>query len=300
MDKFYLFLYKFFNFVVHALPNKIVLGFLNFIAFCFYIFDKKHYKIMSVNLGFCFPNLNKNEIDKIIKSTYKNFAFFAYDFLKNQNLDKEQILAKVNFINSHFLENALGLGRPIIVQTAHYGNWEITSLAMAAKYGKVAIVGRRLKSAVMSEILRKKREKFGIELIDKKGGAKQMISVLKKGIMLGILVDQDAGFEGIECEFFGKRIMHTPVASVFAQKLNALIVPAFARRNLENPNLTDFEFYEPIDINEISGNAVQIATQMQSDATKKVIEAKPDEYFWMHRKFRHFYDESYKKELDNG
>ena len=286
MDKFYLFLYKFFNFLVNALPNKIVLGFLNFIAFCFYKFDKKHYRIMSVNLGFCFPNLNKNEIDKIIKSTYKNFAFFAYDFLKNQNLDKEQILSKVNFINSHFLENARNSGRPIIVQTAHYGNWEIT------KYGKVAIVGRRLKSAVMSEILRKKREKFDIELIDKKGGAKQMMSVLKKGIMLGILVDQDAGFEGIECEFFGKKIMHTPVASVFAQKLNALIVPLFARRNGES--MTDIEFYEPIDINELSENAVQIATQMQSDATKKVIETGPDEYFWMHKKFNHYYEESYK------
>ena len=67
MDKFYLFLYKFFSFLVNALPNKIVLGFLNFIAFCFYKFDKKHYRIMSVNLGFCFPNLAKNEIDKIIK-----------------------------------------------------------------------------------------------------------------------------------------------------------------------------------------------------------------------------------------
>ena len=119
-----------------------------------------------------------------------------------------------------------------------------------------------------------------------------MISVLKKGIMLGILVDQDAGFEGIECEFFGKKIMHTPVASVFAQKLNALIIPLFARRNGES--VTDIEFYEPIDINEISENAVQIATQMQSDATKKVIETGPDEYFWMHKKFNHYYEESYK------
>ena len=294
MDKFYLFLYKFFNFVVNALPNKIVLGFLNFIAFCFYKFDKKHYKIMSVNLGFCFPNLNKNEIDKIIKSTYKNFAFFAYDFLKNQNLDKEQILAKVNFINLHFLENAISSGRPIILQTAHYGNWEITSLAMAAKYGKVAIVGRRLKSVVMSEILRKKREKFGIELIDKKGGARQMIAALKNGRMLGILVDQDAGFEGIQCDFFGKKIMHTPAASIFAQKTGALIVPLFARRNEKNSRVTDIEFYEPIDINELGENGAQVATQMQSDATKKVIEAGPDEYFWMHRKFRHFYEESYK------
>ena len=294
MDRIYLFLYKFFNFIVSALPNGIVLAFLNFIAFCFYKFDKKHYRIMSVNLGFCFPNLDKNEIDEIIKKTYKNFAFFACDFLKNQNLDKEQILAKVNFINSHFLENALKTDRPIIIQTAHYGNWEITSLAVAARYGKISIVGRKLDSAVMNEILTQKREKFGIELIDKKGGARQMMAALKNGRMLGILVDQDAGFEGIECKFFGKKIMHTPVASVFAQKLNALIIPAFARRNKENPNLTDFEFFEPIDINELGENGVEKATQMQSDATQKVIEAKSDEYFWMHRKFKHFYEESYR------
>ncbi|MBQ9877179.1 MAG: lipid A biosynthesis acyltransferase, partial [Campylobacter sp.] len=259
---------------------------------CFYKFDKKHYRIMSVNLGFCFPNLNKNEIDKIIKSTYKNFAFFAYDFLKNQNLDKEQILAKVNFINSHFLENAINSGRPIIVQTAHYGNWEITSLAIAAKYGKMSIVGRKLDSVAMDKILTKNRVKFDIELISKKGGVKEMLRALKNGRMLGILVDQNAGDEGIECEFFGKKISHTPVASVFAQKLNALIVPLFARRNGES--MTDIEFYEPIDINEISENAVQIATQMQSDATKKVIETGPDEYFWMHKKFNHYYEESYK------
>ena len=82
------------------------------------------------------------------------------------------------------------------------------------------------------------------------------------------------------------------MASVFAQKLNAMIVPLFARRNGES--VTDIEFYEPIDINKLGENAVQIATQMQSDATKKVIEAKPDEYFWMHKKFNHYYEESYK------
>ena len=165
---------------------------------------------------------------------------------------------------------------------------------MGAKFGKMSIVGRKLDNVAMDKILTKNRVKFDIELISKKGGAKEMLRALKNGRMLGILVDQNAGDEGIECEFFGKKISHTPAASVFAQKLNALIVPAFARRNLENPNLTDFEFYEPIDINEISENAVQIATQMQSDATKKVIETGPDEYFWMHKKFNHYYEESYK------
>lgn len=58
---------------------------------------------------------------------------------------KKKILNKVNFINENFLIDALALKRPIIFTTAHYGNWEILSLAYAAKYGAISIVGKKVK-----------------------------------------------------------------------------------------------------------------------------------------------------------
>lgn len=289
-DFIYLLIYKFVKFIAF-LPfgDKIF----KFIAFCFFKLDFKHTRIMRVNLGFCFPNLNDFEAYKIIAQTYENFAFFASEFFKNQSLDKEQILKKANLINEDYLLDALNSGRPIIVQTAHYGNWEFFSLAMAAKFGKVSIIGRNLDSKVMDKILSEQRRKFDIELIPKKGSAKQILSALNSKRRLGVLVDQNAGNDGIECQFFGKKISHTPAVSIFAKKTNALIIPAFARRNDKNPNLIDIIFFEPIDVNLLGDDAIKIATQMQSDATQKIISQKPDEYFWMHKKFKHFYEEIY-------
>ena len=39
--------------------------------------------------------------------------------------------------------------------------------------------------------------------------------------------------------------------------------------------------------------AIKLATQAQSDATAAQISKKPDEYFWMHKKFKCFYENSY-------
>lgn len=292
VDFIYLLIYKFVKFIT-LLPFGIGDKVLKFIAFCFFKLDFKHTRIMRINLGFCFPNLNDFEAYKIIRQTYENFAFFASEFIKNQDLNKEQILQKANIINEEYLTNAINSGRPIIVQTAHYGNWEFFPLAMASKFDKISVIGRNLDSKVMDKILSKNRQKFDIELIPKKDAAKRVLQAIRSGRRLGVLVDQNAGLDGIECEFFGKKISHTPAVSIFAKKTNALIIPAFARRNAKNPNLIDIVFFEPIDINLLGPDAIQIATQMQSDATQKIIESKPDEYFWMHKKFKRFYEEIY-------
>lgn len=293
MNTFYLYLYKFALFLIKKLSKEKCDRFFKFVALCFFKFDKKHTKIMRTNIGFCFPNLNDWEAYKIIRQNYENFAFFASEFLRNQDLSKEEILKKANFVNENILLEALNTNRPIIIQTAHYGNWEFFSLAMAAKYGKVSIIGRKLDSSVMNDILTQKRQKFDIELISKNDGVKQILNALKSKRILGVLVDQNAGSDGIECEFFGKKIMHTPSVSIFAKRTNALIIPAFARRNANNSDITDIIFDESIDVFMLGDDEIQKATQLQSNATQKIIESKPDEYFWMHKKFKHFYEEFY-------
>lgn len=294
MDKFYLILYKILCFIVSKFPKVFINALFSFISYLFYIFDKKHTKIIISNLKLCFPNLNQNQYNQIIKKTYQNFGFFVSEFLINQNLNKNQILDKVNFINEDLIINALNTNRPVIVQSAHYGNWEIFPLAVAAKFGPSSVIGRRLDSVVMDQILSKKRQKFDIELIDKNGGAKDIIKALRNRRILGILVDQNtAKTDGIECEFFDKKILHTPAASIFAQKTDAIIISAFTKRNDEDKNKTDIIFTEIIDIKKLPNNAIQEATQIQSSQTQKIIQQDPTEYFWFHKKFKHFYEEIY-------
>ena len=299
LDYFYLGLYHTLRFLVKIAPKCVLKGFLKSLASAFYHLDKKHTNIMRVNLKMCFASLKDDEIEKLIKKTYYNFALFAAEFLLNQNTTKEQILSKISFENEELFNSVLSQNRPIIVQTAHYGNWELFSLAMAARYGAVSIIGRALDSGKMNEILSANRTRFDIELIDKKSAVKQALKALNNRRLLGILVDQNtAKNEGLECEFFSHKIMHTHAASVFASKSGAIIIPAFIERNESKDDSFKIVFYEPIDMQVLSQNhskeeALRLATQAQSDATAAQISKKPDEYFWMHKKFKCFYENSY-------
>ena len=228
LDYFYLGLYYALRFLVKFSPKCVLKGFLKSLASAFYHLDKKHTNIMRVNLKMCFATLKDDEIERLIKKNYYNFALFGVQFLLNQNTTKEQILSKISFENEELFNSVLSQNRPIIVQTAHYGNWELFSLAMAARYGAVSIIGRALDSAKMNEILSANRTRFDIELIEKKSAVKQALKALNNRRLLGILVDQNtAKNEGLECEFFSHKIMHTHAASVFASKSGAIIIPAF-------------------------------------------------------------------------
>ena len=295
LDYFYLGLYYTLRFLVKISPKCVLKGFLKSLASAFYHLDKKHTNIMRVNLKMCFATLKDDEIERLIKKNYYNFALFGAEFLLNQNTTKEQILSKISFENEELFNSVLSQNRPIIVQTAHYGNWELFSLAMAARYGAVSIIGRALDSAKMNEILSANRTRFDI--------VKQALKALNNRRLLGILVDQNtAKNEGLECEFFSYKIMHTHAASVFASKSGAIIIPAFIERDESKDNSKDdsfkIVFYEPIDMQVLSQNhskeeALRLATQAQSDATAAQISKKPDEYFWMHKKLKCFYENSY-------
>nr|WP_321310609.1 lipid A biosynthesis lauroyl acyltransferase [uncultured Campylobacter sp.] len=299
LDYFYLGLYYALRFLVKISPKCVLKGFLKSLASAFYHLDKKHTNIMRVNLKMCFATLKDDEIEKLIKKNYYNFALFGAEFLLNQNTTKEQILSKISFENEELFNSVLSQNRPIIVQTAHYGNWELFSLAMAARYGAVSIIGRALDSAKMNEILSANRTRFDIELIEKKSAVKQALKALNNRRLLGILVDQNtAKNEGLECEFFSHKIMHTHAASVFASKSGAIIIPAFIERDESKDDSFKIVFYEPIDMQVLSQNrskeeALRLATQAQSDATAAQISKKPDEYFWMHKKFKCFYENNY-------
>lgn len=294
-DFFYLCLYRFFKFIIFILPEFVLNSFLDFIALLFYKFDKKHTKIIRSNLNFAYGDeLSEVKREEIIKNTYKNYAKFAINFIKNQNTTKQKILDKVSFKNTEIFENALKSNRAIIVQTAHYGEWELFALAMAAKFGKAAVVGRELDSPAMQKILAKNRTQFDILMIDKIGGAKQIIKSIKERRPVGILVDQNtAKSDGIEVNFFGKKVLHTPAASILAQKTDALIIPTFIRT--KDGNTSEITFFEPIDVkNFAKEEAISKATQLQADATEKFIREKPDEYFWFHKRFKHFNEEIYR------
>ena len=296
MDRLYLAGFYTLKFLIFILPSSLQNLLAKFLAFAFMKLKKKRFHVVMTNLDLAFGETkSKEEKLEIAKKCYYNFAkYLGINFILNQNTTKQKILKQVVFKNEHFLLDAMKSGRPIIVTTAHFGQWEIFGLAVAAHFGPSSVLGRKLDSSVMDKILRANRAQFDVELIDKDGGAKDILKALKARRIVGILVDQNtAPKDGIKVQFFGKDVLHTPAASVLAQKTNALIINAFIYQKDEN--LSEICFEGPIDISTFDKEeAVQKATQMQCSACEEMVRARPEEYFWFHQRFKRFYENEYK------
>ena len=295
MDSIYIGLFYIFRFITLYTPKFIMDFILKSGAIFFYTIDKKHRKIAQTNLDLAYENrISQEEKTKIIKGCYKVLVYTLADFFKNQGASKEEVLSKVKFHNEDIVLNAITNNRKIIIMTAHYGNWELLSLAIAAKLTPLSIVGRDLESDAMNKILTKNREQFDVELLSKSGAMKGMLQALKKNRPVGILVDQNTkNEEGVLIDFFGKKARHTPSAAILAKKFDALIIPAFITS--QDFETYDISFYEPIVVENSEDKDADIlnCVQAQADITQKIIENKPEEWFWLHKRWKNQYEHHY-------
>lgn len=294
-DMIYLLLFNGLKFMIWIVPNQVMYFFMKGLSSLIYSIDKKHRKIARVNLDFAYGDTLSNEKkEKIVKACYLNLVLLLVDFVKNQGISKEALFKKVTFKNTSILIDALNSGSKVILMTAHYGNWEILPLSIAAKFGPLTGVGRKLDSAVMDHVLSHNRQQFDIEMLDKKGAMRDMITVLKNNRMLGLLVDQNTSEnEGILVDFFGKPVRHTASASILARRFDALIIPAFI--TTEDHQHYQITFYEPIITEKTKDKEKDIldSVQKQAKITEDIIRKKPEEWFWLHRRWKNQFEKCY-------
>ena len=258
--------------------------------------DRQRTHIARVNLDLAFGDtIPEKEKERIIRRTYENLMVIALDTILNQGASKEQILSKVRFENEVILEKALQSGKPIIFITAHYGNWELGTLAIAARFTPISVVGRPLDWTWANRILTATREQFGVRMIPKRKAMKEMIGVMKAGGALGLVVDQNtASKEGILIDFFGKRARHTPAAAILARKFNAVVIPVYSHS--DDYRHWTVTFHEPIPMEKSDDVDADILrhVQKQAEITEKIIREKPDEWFWLHQRWKNQYEELYR------
>jgi len=246
-----------------------------------YMLDNKRKKDIITNLNLAFPEKSDKEKKEITKKVYKNFARNLVEFVENKKLTKEQLLKKIEFKG---FEN---LKYPVIFVTAHFGNWEILPIAFGSKFAKLNIVYRKLDNAKLNKEIVESRKRFNVDVIEKKGALKNLMLALKRKENIGILVDQNtAENEGIETTFFGKKVLQTPSAALLSKKFNIPIAMAFAVPKNDKWEIVIKDVFYTKDIQE--------SVNRQSKIIEEMVREYPDEYYWFHKRFKHFYEEEYK------
>jgi KDO2-lipid IV(A) lauroyltransferase len=195
----------------------------------------------------------------------------------------EVMLSQVHVEGVEHLRDAAAHGRGILVLTAHYGNWELLAAAHGLTGLPLSIVIRPLDHPVLDELAARFRRRSGAELIVKRQAVREVLKALRRGRMVGILLDQNTTrAEGVFVPFFGVAASTSKGLAVLALRTDAPVVPVFLRRTSDGGHSMDVgpPLVPPTD------GDVLAYTATFNRVIEAAIRRAPEQWLWMHARWR--------------
>ena len=166
--------------------------------------------------------------------------------------------------------------RGMILTVGHVGSNEAIAAAIADHGMPISVVADDSAFPEIYEILRRQRESWGVKLIPWRN-LRAIFGVLRRGEILGLLVDWGYRADGIPVRLFGAWTALPAGPATLAAKTGSRIVPIAVRR------LADGTYHgawaSPIEVASADPAELQRATQAVADALASTIAAAPDQWY---------------------
>ena len=267
-------------------------------ALIFHILPRKltRYKVAWENLRIAFGDrYTQKQIDVIIYRMWVHLFRMIAEILQiPRKLHRNSYNDVFVFRKRSDVVRAICSGRPVLVLSGHYGNWEM-SVAVLGVFGfSMSVVARALDNPYFDEWFERFRKHTGHRMINKKGAFKQMEAVMEQKGNIALLGDQDAGSRGTFAKFFGKDASTFPTIARLAIDHDAYISIGYSRRlpdDFENQYWVRFELgsEEVVDPRDFSGTReerITAITQQFTSALERAVCLSPEQYFWVHRRWK--------------
>ncbi len=227
--------------------------------------------------------------DRIVRAVYRHFCRMLMEMLHiPRKLHLTNWRERITLVGHEAVLDRLLCGGPMMMLTGHYGNWEMAGYLFGVFGFPPQSVARTLDNPYLDRFLRQFRERTGQKLIPKKGGFDQMLDVLRKGQVLSMLADQDAGERGLFVEFFGRPASTHKAIALLAIEYQVPICIGYARRI--GPGFRYEvgcqDLIEPDEWN-AQPDPLRYITQRYSTALEQAIRLAPEQYLWLHRRWKH-------------
>ena len=249
---------------------------------------RKNFRIAVDNLLQAFPGMTQREAEALATRVYEHFGRATVEVALGDRLLKPSTFSDHIVVrNEHYLLDVLAAGKGAIVVSAHLGPWEM--FGMLARHLGIPLtsVYRPVKNPYIDRFLRRYRAEHGQTFIPKYGAALALLRLLRRGGYIALLTDQHAKDEGLWLPFFGRPASTTAAPAYLAFKTGAPILTGYARRL---PGLYRFEIFcdEPMFVRPTGDRQADIrnATIEVNRRLESYVRQFPDQWLWMHRRWR--------------
>lgn len=283
--------------LIDALPTRLTVRLSEMLAFVvFRLLPKKltRYETARQNLKTAFGDrYSEKELDEIQFRMWVHLFRLVVEIVQLPRKLRLYNCGDVfQFRNRDDSVKALSSGRPVIVLSGHFGNWEMAVAAFGIYGFPMGVVARDLDNPYLHDWFMRFREYTGHRLLSKKGGGGDMVAFLEQRGNLALLCDQDAGKRGLFVPFFNRPASTFKSIALLALEYDAVIVVGYALRLPDDFNEHRWVRFEQgseavIDSRDFQGkDAIRELTAEYTKALERIIERAPEQYFWVHRRWK--------------
>jgi KDO2-lipid IV(A) lauroyltransferase len=275
--------------IVQALPPDAEYTFAQGLARLAYQLDRRHRDVARTNLAASFGQLSEACIERLVRDVFLHFCSVVLEMIQlPRKLHINNWRRHLDISEARTLVGAMTSGRPLMIVTGHFGNWEMAGYCIGLLGFTCHAVARPIDNPYLDDFLRRFRESTGQKLLAKKGDFDQMQRILGRGGILATLADQDAGRRGLFVEFFGRPAStHKAIALLCLEHkvpLAVIGVRKLAGRLKYRAMCQDLIYPEEYDA---EPDALRAITQRFTRALERIVCTAPEQYFWLHRRWKH-------------
>ena len=276
------------SFLCRALGLRLSRKFSSFISFFFFYILPIRKDVVLDNLKHAFPKLTLDDINKIAYGSYKNFAITLVEILYLPWTTDEQIKKVIQFHNLDLINVKEQEKNGVILLSAHFGNWEYCAISAGVLLKKkLSVIVKSQRNPYVNNWLNRARTRWTNEIVPLGVSIRNIYSeLLNKGI-IALVADQRGPEDSIKLEFFGRKTSVYTGPAILALKMNSPLIYGISVRQ------PDFSY--KVEIIEISKSnlpddfeeKVKVLSERMLNYLEKIIRENPDQWFWMHKRWKH-------------
>lgn len=249
-------------------------------------------RVVLANLRRAFGRtLDERQIIRLAQAFYGHSARSTVELVRSAFLSPERRAERVRIENSDALRRVYERGKGTLILTGHFGNWEIATVAGIRAFpeyrGQFHFLRRPLRPQWLDRLVTRRFRHVGLGVISKKGSLDEVLDRLAATDGVIFTFDQHAGGrDGILVDFFGHPAWTFRSLAIISLSTGVPVVPAATWREPDGRHVLRFEEPLPIIERDDPGEAIRANTQAYNDALERMILRHPEQWFWMHRRWK--------------
>jgi KDO2-lipid IV(A) lauroyltransferase len=240
------------------------------------------------NLELAFPEFSSKSRRAELRSLYRYLGWQLVEFCRMRRYTPDNTR---DWIRTEGLEHYLAArarGKGVLIVTAHLGAWELSSFYHSLMGYSMSMVARPLDNHRLDRFVNATRCLHGNRVLPKNDFARGLLTAMRRGETVGILMDTNmTPPQGLFVNFFGREACTASGLARVALQTGAAVLPGFMV--WEKAERRYVLHFGPELVLARTGDVdadVQAATQQCTSAIEGWIRRYPDQWLWIHRRWK--------------